>query len=154
MKKFLRNILFKKEEDLYKKRIMYLEKLVDKPKTIDDFIEFSLTELGMPIIDYENVDNNGKPPHYLQGLTVEQRKYKIADLASIYNNGNFQEVIRYIINLLGNHSMQKASKDTMVNGRVGIIVMRTMMKEFKNAFNELSMNKKEGDFNKFGIMPE
>lgn len=123
--------------------------------TENDLFKYCLETLGVPMIDFSNVDNDGKPPHYLASLTDSERKDFIAHLETIYSDPKFQTVVSYIINLIGNYSIQKAEDDKMRNGKLGIIGIRTFMGEFINAHTEYNDQKKpvEG-FDPLAVMPE
>lgn len=154
-------ILFPGKVENYKKRIKELEKKVEflegtqrkiKVPTIDDLMRDSL---GLPMIHFHNVDEEGKPPHYLSGLNDDLRKQYIAELNAIYINEKFQEVLNYTINLLGNHSIQKATDENMRNGRIAIVGIRTLLKEFKDAHAEyVDSMKGKDDFDPMSPLPE
>lgn len=123
--------------------------------TQSQFMDYCLKTLGLPYIDFANVDENGRPPHYLSGLTDAQRKDFIGHMESIYADEKFHKIVSYVINLIGNHAIQKAPEEQMRNGKIGIIGIRTLMAEFINAHQEFTDSKKpvEG-FDPLAIMPE
>ncbi len=174
MKEFLFTLLFPKKnrylnqakidhdyyEDELRKRNELIRELRDKldevKKPVGTMEDLMRASIGLPMIDFANVDNDeGKPPHYLEGLTDDQRKNFIASMETIYVDEKFQKVVSYVINLLGNHSIQKADEDKMRNGRLGIIGIRTLTAEFLKAHNEhVSAKKKDEGFDPLGILPE
>ncbi len=142
----------KELETLIEERLKPLEEQAQKEPSMNELMRESI---GLPYIDFSNVDEEGMPPHYLSGLSDEGRKAYVADLESIYSNEKFQEVCSYIINVVGNHAIQKASEDKMRNGRIGIIGIRTLLTEFSNAHSEyLSSRSKPEEFDPLGAMPE
>jgi len=155
LKKKIFKWFFKKElDDLVRLRIK-VDELEEENQDLEDLIRLmrdsATTEnlmresLGLPYIDFANVNEDGKPPHYLKDLDENARKSFIAELESIYANEKFQKVVAYVINLLGNHSIQKAEEDKMRNGRIGIVGIRTLMSEFIGAHNEYVNSRKQPD---------
>lgn len=123
--------------------------------TESEFMEYCLKTLGVPVLDFSNVDDDGKPPHYLANLTDAERKDWIAHLETIYADPKFQSVVSYVINLIGNYSLQKAEDEKMRNGKLGIIGIRTLMTEFINAHTEFSEQKKPREgFDPLAVMSE
>lgn len=132
-----------------------IEKL-QNPENMENLMRASL---GLPYIHFDNIETDAKgsdnPPHYLKGLDTKARLAYISELATIYKNEKFQAVMNYHINVLGNHSIQKATEDKMRNGRIGIIALRGFRKELEDANNEyISSLKQEENFDPYGIMPE
>lgn len=121
--------------------------------TVEDLV---CQSLGLPTgIDFSNVDNEGMPPHYFKGLSDEQRKLWIGDLETIYANDKFQTVVKYVINMIGNHGIQKAPDDKMRNSKIAIIGIRTLLTELKTAHEEFSATTPgEGGFDPLATMPE
>lgn len=147
----------------YRDRFLRLSKELDHLKrkesttklTEDQFMQYCLDTLNVPWLNFANVDDAGRPPHYLAGLTPEARKDFVAHMESMYADEKFQTVVSYVINLIGNHSIQKAEDDKMKNGKIGIVGIRTLMSEFINAHKEYVDSRKSGDdFDKLAIMPE
>lgn len=128
---------------------------VDDSISESEFMQYCLQTLNIPWLNFANVDDDGKPPHYLAGLTTEARKDFVAHMESMYADEKFQTVVSYVINLIGNHSIQKAEDDKMRNGKIGIVGIRTLMSEFINAHKEYVDSRKSGDdFDKLAILPE
>lgn len=129
----------------YKNTIKELEHTIKELKSRSPTEQELMAYFGIPIIDFYDVDDEAKPPHYLADLSDEARKNFIADMESMYVNEKFQNVVAYIINVLGNHSFQKASEENMKNGRYAAIGVRTLMAEFIKAHNEFTESKKIPD---------
>lgn len=129
-----------------------LKELKTSTPVISDLMRDSL---GLPMIHFENVDSNGFPPHFLAGLVPEARKQYISEMVQIYKNEKFKVVMDYTINLLGNHSIQKADKDKMENGRIGIIALKTFRKQFEDVLAENDESRKvPEDFDEHAVLSE
>lgn len=140
----------KADFDLVKEEAKTVREALNDRPTISDLMRDSL---GLPMIYFDDVDEEGKPPHYLKDLTKEEREHWVADLTSIKENEHFQTVVSYVINLFGNHSLQVAEEENMKNGRYAIVGMRTFLKEFEEAENEhLSNKKQKEEFNKHEVL--
>lgn len=128
----------------------------DEKPTFDKMFAAILMELGLPNgLDFADVDEDGKPPHYMHGLSDEGRKNYIARLESIYSDTHFNDVLKYVINVIGNHSIQKAPEDKMKNGKIGIIGIRTLLSEFAKAHDEYLQSRKDDvTFDPLATMPE
>lgn len=63
--------------------------------------------LHLPMLDFSDVDKDGKPPHPLLAGTKEQQLQKQTRLAEVHRNDVFQEVMAYWINRFGNHALRK-----------------------------------------------
>lgn len=107
-------------------------------------------------MDFSNVNDEGKPPHYLAGLSDKERKNFIANMESIYSSEQFKTVINYVINLIANYSFQKEPDESKIrNGRYAVIGIRTLMSEFERVHSEfLDSKKKVDDFDPLSIMPD
>jgi len=107
-------------------------------------------------MDFSNVNDEGKPPHYLAGLTDKARKNFISNMESIYSSEQFKTVINYVINVIANHSFQKEPDESkMRNGRYGVVAIRMLMAEFERVHSEfLDSRKKVDDFDPLSIMPD
>lgn len=106
-------------------------------------------------LDFSNVDDNGKPPHFLSDLNDDARKQFIASMESIYSDEKFNKVINYVINVWGNHSFQVEPDETkMRNGRFAVLGIRTLMKEFEKMHSEyIGSKNKEEEFDPLEILP-
>lgn len=121
----------------------------------DAFTRYCLEPLGIKSLSFADVDDDGYPPHYLAGLSEQERKHYVADLESIYTNEKFQKVVSYVINVIGNHAIQKAEEGQMRNGRIGIIGIRTLMGEFLQAHQEyVDSRKPEEKFDPLETLPQ
>src|SRR5688572_14681345 len=94
--------------------------------------------VGLPMIDYANVDAEGYPPHYLDGLSAEERKHIVADLAIIYDNPRFKNVITYLTNLFGNHAIRNKHKDEQNLGLYSMNGIKMVLEELRKAHLEHS----------------
>lgn len=129
-----------------------IEKTKQRQPTMSDLMRDSL---GLPMIHFETVDKEGKPPHFLQGLSPEARKRYIASMAQIYRNEEFQGVMSYTINRLGNHSLQVALGENTKNGQMGIVALKQFRKEFEEVLSEYEeARKNDNDFDEQSILPE
>lgn len=144
------------ENEVIDLRVAVLEKRDKKnPPSEAEIMQYCLKTLGVPLINFADVDSEGKPPSYLDGLKPEQRKDFIAHMEAMYADEKFQAVVAYVINLLGNHSIQVAEDDKMRNGKIGIIGIRTLMGEFISAHQEYVDSKKSVEgFDPLATMPE
>lgn len=149
--------VLEEELKLTRKDVMNLFEKTQEPHeiTLADFMRFSFEQLGIPSLDFSNIDEEGKPSHYLAGLSDIERKNFIASMESMYADDKFQKIVSYVINLIGNHAIQKADDEQMKNGKIGIIGIRTLMAEFINAHQEYVDSKKpvEG-FDPLATLPE
>lgn len=128
-------------------------------RTPNEMENIMRASLGLPYIRFDNVETDARgfdnPPHYLKGLDQQARLTYISELAVIFRNPHFQEVMNYHINVLGNHSMQKAADSEMRNGRIGIIALRGFRKEFDTANAEYMESKKEQEtFDAHSVLSE
>lgn len=111
--------------------------------------------LGLPMLTLDNIDADARPPHYLEGLTDEERKNYVAHLESIYADEKFQTVYAYSMNLIGNHMVHTVPDEQLGNGRVGIVSLKMLMKEFENAHDEFISSKKPAEeFDPMEIIPK
>lgn len=92
--------------------------------------------VGLPMIDYANVDGEGYPPHFLSGMTSEERKHFVTDLAVIYDNPRFQKVIAYLTNLFGNHAIRNKDKDEQNLGLYSMNGIKMVLEELRKAHLE------------------
>lgn len=137
-----------------------------KAKTIDTLLE-DLLEYDMEVLkekptgqfafqfDFTEVDEFGKPPHYLDGLTDEGRKHYLGNMESIYSDDRFHDVIKYCINLYGNKGMQVMPEEHMRDCRYAILGIKSVLEEFENAHTEFMNSKKqEEEFDPLAPLPE
>lgn len=110
--------------------------------------------LGLPPINFNNVDEDGKPPSYMPE-DPEERKNFVADLEVIYQNQRLKKVFEYIINLLGNHSFQVAEEGNMRNGRYAMLGVKALWSELENAHLEHKANtEKKEPIDKHAILED
>ena len=140
MKEKLFKILFPGKFELleaYEKdfnvRVAELEKKAKERPSMADLMRDSI---GLPMIDFSNVNEYGRPPSYMSGLGEVERKNYIASLVAIYRDPKFQAVYNYVNNVLGNHTVQVFDDDKMKTGRYAIIGVKAFMKEFEKAISE------------------
>lgn len=150
MKEKLFKWLFPKEYEKRDKTIISLEEIIkqdgreitklriqveqlkrSQPKMAD----LMRDSLGLPTLDFSNVDKEGYPPHYLKGMTEKQRKSFIGELSAIHAKPEFQTVLNYWINMFGNHAIRNADKDPQP-GRYGINGVAMIRKSFEEANKE------------------
>lgn len=141
------------------KTINELEERLKKKSDINEMENIMRASLGLPYIRFDNIerdtDGNDNPPHYLKGLDPDERKAYINELSTIFKNPKFKEVMNYQINVLGNHSIQKAGDADMRNGRIGIIALRAFRKSFEDANKEyMDSLKEEENFDDHAVLPE
>lgn len=135
----------------------HLKREQKSPDKLENLMRMSL---GLPYISFHDIETdaggNDNPPHYLKGLDPEARKGFIAELASIYRSERFKAVMNYHINVLGNHSMQKAQDSDMRNGRIGIVALRGFRQEFEKANSEYqdTLDPDKEKFDPQEILPE
>lgn len=133
--------------------ILQLKKQLKQKPSLADLMRDSL---GLPMVEFDNVDQEGMPPSYLDGLTDTERKNYVADLELIYNNKKFYQVVSYIINLFGNNSLRKATDENGKNGKIAIVAIDTLMRKFKEAHDEHIANRRSAgdEFDPLAILPE
>lgn len=150
LKEKLFKILFPKKVEEMK----LLRAEIEFLNSIEDYEEHSPVD-GLPDLDFANVDEDGKPPHYLKGLKDVERKNFIANLEGIYSDEKFQTVFNYVINVIANYSFQKEPDESkMKHGRYAVIGLRTLMKQLEEAHNEhMSDKKKSEEFDPLDILP-
>lgn len=157
----------------YKKRIAFLESqnsaLLDYNRTLRDrelfyqnkinsmpsMAELMRESLGLSV-DFASASNDEcLPPHFLEGLSEEERKNFIVDMETVYSNDRFQTVVRYMINLFATNAIYKADKDEMKNGQIAVVALRTLLKKFNDMHKEfLSYKKSDEGFDDQEILPE
>lgn len=144
-----------KEIESLRKLAASLQSRLDKaPKaTLADLMRDCL---GFPMLTMANVDEEAKPPHYLAGLSEAERKDWISHLEYIFTDAKFQAVYNYTLNLIGNHMVHVVPDELIGNGRLGIVGLKTLLKEFENAHDEFVEVKKAngGNFDPLATMPE
>lgn len=139
------------ELDFYKKYTQGLEEKLNSKEHFEDLMRDSI---GLPMIHFANVDETGKPPHFLEGLNEDQRKNFVADIAIMYKDEKFQQIFDYVINLLGNHAIQKADVNEMKNGQMAIVGIRTLRNEFNKLYNEYEASRKPPEeFDPLEVLP-
>lgn len=145
----------------YEDQLEELRKEIEilKAQTPEQMENIMRASLGLPYIRFDNIEKDLKgsdnPPHYLKGLTPDARTAFLAELSQIYKKPEFQTVMNYHINVLGNHSIQKAKDEDMRNGRIGIIALRGFRKELEDANTEyLDSLKQDEDFDKHSILSD
>lgn len=138
-----------------------LQYFKDKEKEPFGMENIMRASLGLPYLRFDNIETDSKgndnPPHYLKGLDSQARKEFISYLASVYRDDRFKAVMNWFINVMGNHSFQKAPKETMDNGRIVVIGFRQFRKEFEDATAEYQDSLKDGDsqnFNPQSVLPD
>lgn len=108
-----------------------------------------------PGIDFVDIDDNGHPPHFLKDMGAEERERAIARLASIYDDNLFQEIFKYIVNVLGNQSFYKSDEKNMKNARFAMLGVKAFYEIFRDAKNEyLNMRNRDDSFDPLSPMPE
>ena len=131
------------EEEIHELNFEFFDLKEEQKKFLFDF-------------DFSEVDEDGKPPHYLKELSDVERKNYVAELESIYSNEKFIKVLNYCINLLGNKGMQVLPEDHMKDARYAILGIKTLIKEFENAHIEFINNskKKDEEFDNLAPLPD
>ncbi len=139
------------EVKIYKKEN---ERLKSKNESIT-FEDMMRASIGLPMINFSNVDKKGLPPHFLEGLNEDQRKNFMLDVAGMYSNDRFQTIFDYAINLVGNHAIHKEDIEQIKMGQLAILGIRTVKNEFEKLFNEYESSKKLPEqFDPLDILPE
>lgn len=130
-------------------RLLNIENEELQKNKIVDYIP----NLGLPI-SFHDVNDDGKPPFFLDTMNETERKTKVAELARIGRDEYFNKMIDYTINVLGNYAIQKASDENMKNGRVGIIAIKMFRSFFSEVVAEDMENKKVEEFDEHSVLPE
>lgn len=111
--------------------------------------------LGLPMLDFANVDKEGYPVHYLEGMSNEERKHYVAEMAIIYQNPKFITVTNYLINLFGNHAVRKPHPEEKNLGVYSMNGIKMMQNEFHKAFLEHSeRNTPQDKFDPLATLPD
>lgn len=127
------------------------QQIEKRPTPGDAFKEI----LGLPVLRFDNVDEEGMPPHYLNVLDESSRKTFVSEMENIYQSPRFRSLINYIINMLGNTGIRSSDKDSVRNGAIAVISVGMVYKELDNMHREfLSYSKREETFDDQDILPE
>ena len=106
-------------------------------------------------IDFSDIGPDGKPPHYLSGLSEDEHRQFIIDAQSVYDNKAYQTVVKYMINIFGFHTLYKEEKDQMKNGQVATVAFGAFRKQFDDMHKEfLLLNQKKEEFDPLDPLPE
>jgi len=139
---------------LFPEKAETIEMLEEDIMEVFSEMELAKTQFAFGF-DFSEVDDFGKPKHYLDGLSETERGNYIAELESIYNNKRFKEVINYCINLIGNKTIQVVEEKDMFKGRYMILGTKKVLEEFENAHAEFINSKKSDEsFDKLATLPE
>ncbi len=84
------------------KRIKELEE-TPKPTMADLMRDI----LHLPMLDFDNVDAKGQPPHPFAHLSKPDQMRKYSELRDAYKNESLQEIMTYWVNRFGNHAIRK-----------------------------------------------
>ena len=124
--------------DALSARVAQLEK---QPKpTMADLMR---DNLGLPMLDYSNVDALGVPVHYLDRLTREERAMKVASLSNLHQNDTLQELFAHMKNVFGNHSVRNALNDAeKYSGMFSLNGVKMIENELETAHAEFMTNNK------------
>lgn len=168
----LHKLLFpEKEKEMERLSDKYLQALSDKAelKAMKERLEKNTPEemenlmrhsLGLPYLRFDNIEQDTKgadnPPHYLKGLDKQARLAFVGEMSQIFRNDKFKIVWSWYINVLGNHSIQKAPDKDMANGRIGMVALRGFRKEFEDADAEYQDSTKDTDedFDRHAPLPD
>lgn len=162
MKEKLFQFLFPKQAALMKK---IHDSLADM-MTLNDELKEEVTKrsdigylidkiLGGTVIDFANANSAGKPPHYLEGLSTEERKVWIANLTLLHQNKYLEAVVSYLVNLFGNNSLRKADPEAIKNGQIAIVAMDVLNQALVAAESEFIEQKKAVEsFDPLAPLPE
>lgn len=109
-----------------------VEELTKIPKaSLPDLMRDSL---GLVRVDFANVNGKGEPTHPLDDPNKQIREAKIAELAMVFSNHTFKELIEYLINVQGNYSLFKSRNfDEDLAGRFSINGISMVYKELEKA---------------------
>ena len=121
-----------------------LKKQLGKKVDVQDWVE----------VDFSNIDENGKPPHFLADHGTQERDQAIAKLNFIYEDTIFQDTYKYVVNEIANQSFFKASEENMKYYRYAVLGIKEFYKQFENAHNEFVNRGKENDFDPLSILPD
>ena len=126
------------KESLIEKLEKQIEVLENQPEP--DMADLMRDIIDLPMVDFANVDSEGYPLHYLEGITDAQRKEKLEKLSNFHQSGTLQEVFDFWINQFGNHSVRKSSNENVYAGRFSINGVAMIRKDLARAhaeYNEL-----------------
>ena len=101
--------------------------------------------LGLPMIDFVNVDESGLPKHPFKNLSDIERRSYVFSLDQVYTNRNYHEVMDYCINLLGNKAVLAQSEEARHTAGLGIVALKMFREIFKDAHDMAEEFKKNKD---------
>lgn len=129
------NKKLKQENEALKQKLIERELEIHdlKEKTKHTKADLMRDVLGLPMVDFANIDSEGYPTHYLEGLSQEERKNVVADLAIIYQNRRFQMVTNYLLNLFGNHAIRKPQENDKNLAVFSMNGIRMVLEELRKA---------------------
>ncbi len=124
--------------------------LIEKERQKAYTFEGMMSEaLGMEI-DFSSADKDKcLPPHYLEGLTDEERKNFIFDMELIYSNEKFQKVVKYMINVFSLGMVYKKEERDRQNCQAAVVGFRTFLNKFDDIHREFLESKKNPDDEEF-----
>lgn len=127
-------------------------KVAQKSSSMADLMRESL---GMQI-DFSAASNDKcLPPHYLEGLSEDERENFVVAMETIYSDEKFQKVLKYMINLFATNAIYKYDKEEMRAGQIAVIAFRTLVRELDKMHSEfLGYKKVDEPFDEHAIMPE
>lgn len=152
MLKFILN--WKANRELIEKQKSHIDTLAHKIQMLNEKIRNARSPdaeeqfhkgLGMPFIDFDNVDEEGYPNHFLHGLSEAERRSAISRLNEFYTDPWFSKLTAYLKNLYGNYAVRKATTDNVKLGRFAIVGIRKLEQELENAHVEFSERRKVED---------
>lgn len=135
------------DSSLWEKRFteVRVRELNEQQKEKPTMADLMRDSVGLPMIDFVNVDSDGEPQHYLHGLDKDQRAVFIGELSNIYRKPEFQAVLNYWVNMFGNYAVRNAKGDSQP-GRYGINGIASIRKSLESANKEfMELNSPDED---------
>lgn len=152
MLKLLKKVLYEDRDNRIKQLERELVALKKEPTpTMADLMR---DILGLPMVDFANVDSEGYPKHPADGMSKDERLAFMGELNRVYTNDAFKLLMEYWINMFGNHSVRNADKDAQP-ARFSINGIAMLRKELETAHHEVVEASKEDEkFDTLAPLPE
>jgi len=113
-----------------------------------------IESFGLPI-DFSEADSKGLPTHYLSGLDEKARHNFLGDMETIYQNSNFNNVIRYMLNRFATQCVLIEDSQKMKNNQIAVVAFRMFLNELKKMHKEfIGGNSQDEDFDDLEALPE
>ena len=118
-----------------------IEELKKKPEV--SLADLMRDNLGLAVLDFNTVKEDGIPPHFLDTDKKDLRELYINQLAQIYQLEVFHAMCKNHIDTQGNYSFRNADGDLqMLAGRMSVNGIRLIQKDVEKGFIEYQEGRK------------